>query len=123
MPNMDLRSFEVLFDRSEPATVQSEAYARYGAPGLAFPGPPGERPWTYSNFVQSLDGIVSLKGDHATGADLSKSAEDRWLMDLLRAHADAIILGVNTLVEETHAVGGRGPVYRIEAPEVRALRS
>ena len=35
------------------------------------------------------------------GSDISQSAEDRWLMDLLRAHADAIIMGVNTLVEET----------------------
>jgi riboflavin biosynthesis pyrimidine reductase len=47
-------------------------------------------------------------------------------MDLLRAHADAIIMGVNTLVEETFSApqlnGGRGPVYRIEEESLRDLR-
>src|SRR5262249_51685358 len=47
-------------------------------------------------------------------------------MDLLRAHADAIIMGVNTLVEETlswpRLNNGRGPVYRIEDPMLRDLR-
>ena len=48
-------------------------------------------------------------------------------MDLLRAHADAIIMGVNTLVEETlsspQVNGGRGPVYRIEDEALRGLRT
>lgn len=47
-------------------------------------------------------------------------------MDLLRAHADAIITGINTLVEETLSApqlnGGRGPVYRIEDETLRELR-
>jgi 5-amino-6-(5-phosphoribosylamino)uracil reductase len=47
-------------------------------------------------------------------------------MDLLRAHADAIITGINTLVEETLSApqlnGGRGPVYRIEEKTLRDLR-
>jgi 5-amino-6-(5-phosphoribosylamino)uracil reductase len=48
-------------------------------------------------------------------------------MDLLRAHADAIIMGVNTLVEETLSApnlnSGRGPVYCIEAESLRELRN
>ena len=48
-------------------------------------------------------------------------------MDLLRAHADAIITGIHTLVEETLSAPklneGRGPVYRIEDPSLRDLRS
>src|SRR5262249_28362926 len=71
--------------------------------------------------------IASFKGKHASGADISQSVEDRWLMDLLRAHADAIIMGVNTLVEETKSWpglnNGRGPVYIIEDPMVRELRA
>jgi riboflavin biosynthesis pyrimidine reductase len=49
-------------------------------------------------------------------------------MDLLRAHADAVLLGVNTLVEETalaRATGrgsARGPVYAIEDAACLGLR-
>jgi riboflavin biosynthesis pyrimidine reductase len=113
--------FEVLFDEAEPGAIEHPAYAPYGQ--LGFPPPPPERPWIYSNFVQSLDGIVSLKGKHAAGSDISQSREDRWLMDLLRAHADAVLLGVNTLVEETQ-IGprARGPVFRIMDPQLRGLR-
>lgn len=115
-----MRSFEILFDHAEPAALSDPAYAPYGTLGVPAPAP--DRPWIYSNFVQSLDGIASFKGRHPLGSDISQSAEDRWLMDLLRAHADAIILGVNTLVEETQVSSVRGPVYRIEDPALLGLR-
>ncbi len=111
-----MRNFQTLFDEAEPSPIDHAGYAPYGK--LGFPAAHSERPWTIANFVQSIDGIASFKGAHAAGSDISQSAEDRWLMDLLRAHADAIIMGVNTLVEETLSApglnGGRGPVYRIE---------
>jgi riboflavin biosynthesis pyrimidine reductase len=115
-----MRNFEIHFDRAEPSAVDDPVYAPYGS--LGFPKPPPDRPWIYSNFVQSLDGIASFRGRHATGADISQCAEDRWLMDLLRAHADAIVLGVNTLMEETAISTRRGPVYQIEDPLCRKLR-
>ena len=93
-----MRNFEILFDRGEPSAFEDPAYELYGK--LGFPPPPAHRPWIYSNFVQSLDGIASFKGRHATGGDISQLPEDRWLMDLLRAHSDAVLLGVNTLLEE-----------------------
>ncbi len=116
-----MRSFEVLFDRGEPSAREDAAYEPYGR--LGFPAPPDKRPWTYSNFVQSLDGIVSFKGKHAAGSDISRSEEDRWLMDLLRAHADAVLVGINTLLDETE-LGSRprGPVFRIMDQELRNLR-
>jgi riboflavin biosynthesis pyrimidine reductase len=115
-----VRNFQILFDEGEPPVIDDDAYRPYG--NLGFPALPGDRPWIYANFVQSLDGVASFKGRHATGADISQSAEDRWLMDLLRAHADAVLLGINTLVEETALSGDRGPVYRIEAPLLQQLR-
>jgi riboflavin biosynthesis pyrimidine reductase len=119
-----VRNFQVLFDDAEASTVEHPGYAPYGK--LAFPPAHAARPWTFANFVQSIDGIASFKGPHAAGSDISQSAEDRWLMDLLRAHADAIITGINTLVEETLSApqlnGGRGPVYRIEEETLRDLR-
>ena len=115
-----MRNFQILFDDGEASEVDDAAYLPYGK--LGFPAPPSDRPWIYANFVQSLDGVASFKGRHATGADISESAEDRWLMDLLRAHADGVLLGINTLVEEAASSGDRGPVYRIEDPLLLQLR-
>ena len=115
-----MRNFQILFDEAEASPIDDAAYLPYG--NLGFPASFHDRPWIYANFVQSLDGVASFKGRHATGADISQSPEDRWLMDLLRTHADAVLLGVNTLIEETALSGDRGPVYRIEAPLLQQLR-
>lgn len=115
-----MKSFEILFDDGEASRLEHPAYSPYGK--LGFPAPSHNRPWIYSNFVQSLDGIVSFKGKHPLGSDISQSEEDRWLMDLLRSHADAIILGINTLVEETRVISRRGPVYSIEDETALDLR-
>jgi 5-amino-6-(5-phosphoribosylamino)uracil reductase len=120
-----VRNFQVLFDDAELSLIEHPAFAPYGK--LGFPPAPAERPWTYANFVQSIDGVASFKGPHAAGSDISQSAEDRWLMDLLRAHADAIITGIHTLVEETLSAPklneGRGPVYCIGDESLRDLRT
>jgi riboflavin biosynthesis pyrimidine reductase len=116
--------FEVLFDEGEASTLTDPALSPYGK--LGFPIPPADRPWTFANFVQSIDGVASFSGRHATGGDLAQSPEDQWLMGLLRAHADALLLGLNTLTAETailsHLNAGRGPVYKVEHPELRELR-
>ena len=116
-----MQKFQVLFDECEPAAVEDAAYEPYGR--LGFPAAPAGKPWIYSNFVQSLDGIVSFKGKHAAGSDIARSQQDRWLMDLLRAHADAVLIGANTLLDETE-LGDRprGPVFRIMDAELRRLR-
>ena len=116
-----MRDFQVLFDQGERAFVESGVFQAYGE--LGFPPPPQDRPWIYANFVQSMDGIASLLGRHGSGGDISQSAEDRWLMDLLRAHADAVIMGLNTLTSERVYMGNtRGPVFKIAAPEMLELR-
>jgi riboflavin biosynthesis pyrimidine reductase len=119
-----MRNFQILFDEAEPSAIHGPELASYG--NFGFPAERGKRPWIYANFVQSMDGIASFKGKHASGGDIAQSTEDKWLMNLLRAHADAILMGVNTLVEETRNLprlnGGRGPVYRTEVEELRGLR-
>jgi riboflavin biosynthesis pyrimidine reductase len=116
------RRFEVLFDHAEPSLISDDAYAPYG--NFGFPPSPTDRPWIYSNFVQSLDGITTLLGKHASGGEISQSPEDRWLMDLLRAHADGLLMGMNTLLEEQRIRGpqSRGIVFQVADPELRALR-
>jgi riboflavin biosynthesis pyrimidine reductase len=117
-----LRPFEVLFDHAEPSPVNDEAYSPYG--NFGFPAPPADRPWVYSNFVQSLDGITTLLGKHGSGGEISQSREDRWLMDLLRAHADGLLMGMNTMLKEQRSRGpeSRGIVFRVADPMLRELR-
>lgn len=116
-----MRKFEILFDEGE-GSESSEA-ALYGK--LGFPAPVGGRPWVYANFVQTLDGIVSLLGAEASGSDIGGLQEDRWLMDLLRAHADALIVGIGTLREERNMgrPRRRGPVFRIMDAGMQQLRT
>ncbi len=118
-----IRPFEVLFDHAEPSPIDDEAYAPYG--NFGFPAPPADRPWVYSNFVQSLDGITTLLGKHGSGGEISQSREDRWLMDLLRAHADGLLMGMNTMLEEQRSRGpeSRGIVFQVADPKLRELRN
>jgi riboflavin biosynthesis pyrimidine reductase len=114
--------FDVLFDHAEPSPFADDALAPYG--NFGFPSAPADRPWIYSNFVQSLDGIVSLLGKHATGGDIAQSSADRWLMDLLRAHSDAVIMGMTTLriEKQNRGAASRGIVFQVVEPELLRLR-
>jgi riboflavin biosynthesis pyrimidine reductase len=60
----------------------------------------------YSNFVSTLDGVVSLQvRGHSGGGDISGfSAQDRMVMGLLRAAADAVIVGSGTLAADPEHV-------------------
>jgi riboflavin biosynthesis pyrimidine reductase len=60
---------------------------------------PAARSRVFSNFVTTLDGVVSLqvKG-HEAGGDISGfNAEDRMVMGLLRSIADVVVVGSGTL--------------------------
>ena len=63
----------------------------YGAIGF-------EEPVLYSNFVMSTDGVVSLGSKPSAGSAISgRNPADRFLMGLLRACADVVLLGAGTL--------------------------
>jgi riboflavin biosynthesis pyrimidine reductase len=66
---------------------------------LRFRESPADRPFVIANFVSTLDGVASyeIKG-HAGGSAVSGSdAADGFIMGLLRASADAIIVGAHTV--------------------------
>lgn len=66
---------------------------------LHFPTTSVDRPFVIANFVSTLDGVASyeIKG-HADGSTISGSnIADRFIMGLLRASADAIIVGASTI--------------------------
>lgn len=55
----------------------------------------------YANFVTSLDGVVALPAPARSGALLSdRNPADRFLLALLRALSDAVVVGAGTLRAE-----------------------
>ena len=107
----------VLFnDGEDQFPLPAAARRRYGPFG--FPAQPAGRPYLSSNFVQSLDGVVSYRDlpGRTTARDISHNREDRWIAQMLRAHHDALLLGAGTLREE-RGPDGRGWDYgHLDAP-------
>ena len=91
--------------------------------GLRMPLP-RSRPHVFSNFVTTLDGVVSLNAKgHASGADISGfSAQDRMVMGLLRAIADVVIIGSGTLGADRRHVWTAEAIFPELADEYRRLR-
>ena len=89
---------EFLFDgeRGSELPLPPDLAALYGR--LRFPPHPG-RPYVIGNFVTTLDGVVTLnEPGHAGGGDISGfNRHDQLVMGLLRAVADAVIVGAGTL--------------------------
>jgi riboflavin biosynthesis pyrimidine reductase len=81
-------------------------------------------PYVYSNFVLSRDGRVSFnEPGHLSGVDVSGfSVHDRWLMGLLRARADAILMGDNTLRIEPEHIWTAEYIFPDDADAFASLR-
>ena len=101
-----LAPLSVLFDSAEgeAAPLPGALAALYGR--LAFPtaaanASQGEarRAWVISNFVTSLDGVVAYNDPipPGTGEISASNPHDRAVMGLLRAMADAVVVGAGTL--------------------------
>lgn len=86
--------FEVLSGGTAGAPLAAEV--AYGGQ-LRFPASP--RPYVVANFVATIDGVASLAiPDGTDSTTLSGSSRaDRYLMSLLRASADAVVIGAGTL--------------------------
>lgn len=57
-----------------------------------------DRPLVMTNFVATIDGVASYGiPDYAGGGTISKSAADRWMMDVWRTYADVVLLGAETI--------------------------
>ncbi len=57
-----------------------------------------EPPLLYANFVETLDGVVAIRSEPLTNRLVSGDSEaDRFVMGLLRACADCVLLGSGTL--------------------------
>jgi len=84
-------------EKAEPA-LPRELRELYDG-DLHFSASPAARPLVIANFVSTLDGVVSYgTKDESGGSTISGSdPADRFIMGLLRASADAIVVGAGTL--------------------------
>ena len=96
-----LTPLETLYGRekdteSKDLPLPPDLLTLYGR--LQFPPHP-HQPYIIGNFVTTLDGVVSLSiPGHAGGGDISGfNQHDHLVMGLLRALADAVIVGAGTL--------------------------
>lgn len=94
----------------------------YGA-SLTFPSRP-DRPTVIVNFVSTLDGVVSYAtAEAAGGGEISGfSAPDRFVMGLLRAHADAVMVGAGTVRAAPAEDWTPASIYPDAAGDFGALR-
>src|SRR5512140_141310 len=91
----------VLFDdaEGEPLPLIPELLALYGP--LRMPART-DRPHVFADFVATLDGIVAIDPPRGSGAEISGGhPQDRAVMGLLRAAADAVIVGGGNLRAES----------------------
>ncbi len=116
---MALEPFEVLYEAdSLPGyKLPADLHHLYGRLGF------GTRS-VYSNFVSSVDGVVTLGSKPSAGSVISgKYPADRFLMGLLRACADAVLLGAGTLRATPGHLWTPSHVFPELATEFTALRS
>ena len=100
-----------------------EALANLYGP-LAFPEREG-RPYVISNFVTTLDGVVSwnVPGQAGGGEISGFSKADTAVMGLLRAASDAVIIGASTLRVVPEDLWTPEFICPELAPAYQALRS
>ncbi len=117
-----LSSLQTLFEtkRGEVLPLPRKLARLYGCLRMPLPRP---RPYVFSNFVTTLDGVVSLNAKgHASGGDISGfSAQDRMVMGLLRAIADVVIIGSGTLRVDRRHVWTAEAIFPELAGEYRRL--
>src|SRR5262249_30141229 len=119
-----LESLETLYDGQQGADLPlpPALASLYGR--LQFPPHP-DRSYVIGNFVTTLDGVVALNdSDQSGGGEISGfNQHDRMVMGLLRAVADAIIVGAGTLRSARHHLWTASSIYPPLADEYQQLRS
>jgi len=105
---------KTLYDRTgSPPSPCLTKILRASYDGELFFSDSSKKPLVFANFVQTLDGVVSLKiPGKSGGADISgRNEEDAFIMAALRAYADAVLIGEDTFRNAPGHVWTAGCVY------------
>jgi riboflavin biosynthesis pyrimidine reductase len=120
---IELDELDVLYDVSAgvgiplPQTL-ARIYGTFKIPSS------DSRPYVISNYVQSLDGVVTLDSGKSAGGPISgHNKHDRVVMGILRSIADAVIVGAGTLRSVPRHLWTADHIYPELADEFRDLRS
>jgi riboflavin biosynthesis pyrimidine reductase len=98
--------------------VPAELERLYGGP-IGF-----EAPRVVANFVETLDGVVAIPGLARSNAVIAGGSDaDRFVMALLRACADVVLLGSGTLRSAPAGTWRPDRAYPPVAEELAALRA
>jgi riboflavin biosynthesis pyrimidine reductase len=115
-----LRPLEALYDAPElsSSALTPTLEALYGG-GLAL-----EEPRVYANFVSTLDGVVAIPALAQSNQLISDGSEgDRFVMGLLRAFADVVLIGAGTLAGSPCGTWTPERAYPAAAADYAELRS
>ena len=83
-----------------------------------------DRPTIVANFVSTLDGVVAFDVTGASSGEISGFHEpDRFVMGLLRALSDVVVVGAGTVRAASDHVWTPGHVHPASAGAFRAWRS
>jgi riboflavin biosynthesis pyrimidine reductase len=113
-------SLELLWEQDglPQEVLPDDLDALYGG-GLGFGAP-----CVYANFVETLDGVVAIPDVEQSNALVADgSDDDKFLMGLLRAFADVVLIGSGTLRASPKGRWRPGGVYPAGNDAFAALRS
>lgn len=120
----ELSPLDVFFDSAagEAHSLPTAIERIYGRLALPLPD---DRPYVIANFVETLDGVVSLGiPGRAGGGPISGSNQhDRFVMALLRSVADAVVVGAGTLRSVPQHIWTAEYVFPALSDEYTELRS
>jgi riboflavin biosynthesis pyrimidine reductase len=115
----DLTPLELLFETDGlPTTTLPPELRRLHTGDLGLP-----EPCTYANFVASLDGVVAIPTMERSNELIAGDSDaDRFLMGLLRAFADAVLIGAGVLRASPRGTWRPAAIYPPAAAGYAELR-
>ena len=116
---MTLAPLELLAEQPDlpHADLPEELQTLYGG-GLGFAGPR-----VYANFVETIDGVVAIPDVERSNAVVADESEaDKFVMGLLRAFADVVVVGSGTLLASPRGTWRADKVHPPAADAFAELR-
>jgi riboflavin biosynthesis pyrimidine reductase len=97
-PGLPIEPLEVLYESESTATRMPEPLQELYGGGLEL-----EEARLYANFVATVDGVVAVSSLPRSNLLVAQSDDgDRFVMGLLRALADCVLIGAGTLAASPH---------------------